>query len=169
MAADRHRFHEIHQLLLLVVRNPLEAPSVSMISYSEPRFLSIYGTPAEGRPVKMSNSPTTTHTAPAVIKPYSFPTPIRAIDPLLSSSPPSRTTRTKFSEEDLERLVRFAAEEDPWEKRHGQIGEAWGRVLKRLQSENRFENSTISTLQNKVNNFIAWQKVCPSLSCVHAR
>ena len=108
----------------------------------------------------MSGIPPTMHTTPTVTKPYGFPTTIPAIDPWLSSSSPSRTTRSKVSGEDLEQLVRITAEEDPWGKPYGQITKAWERVLKQLQLEQCFKNSHVTTLQNKINCFIAWQEVC---------
>ena len=94
-----------------------------------------------------------------VIKPYAFPALIPAIDPQLSSSPPTCGTRTRFTEEELDQLIRIAADEDPWKRPHGQVGPAWRRILACLQEQKKFEGSSITTLQNKVNAFIAWQKV----------
>lgn len=117
----------------------------------------------------MSNfSSPTTHTNPAIIKPYAFPnpsswthaTPIPAIDPRLNPSPPGRTRRTKYSAEDLEQLVRLAAEEEPWAKPHGQITNSWKEILERLQSEGHFQGSSLTTIQNKLNALLAWQRVC---------
>ena len=81
---------------------------------------------------------------------------ILAIDPQLNPPPPGHTQRSKFSAEDLERLVCLAAEEELWSKPHGQITSSWKGILKRLQSEGRFQTSSITTIQNKLNALVAW-------------
>jgi len=109
-------------------------------------------------------APSTTYIEPVVIRPHAFPDPVShpipAIDPQLNSPSSRRIPRTSFSPEDLTRLVFVTAEEDPWAKPHGQITKTWNKVLEQLQSEGRFEMSSITTLQNKVNALIAWQEVC---------
>ena len=109
------------------------------------------------------------YTAPFIIKPYSFPNPstaqfppaaVPAIDSQLSASPPANSTsRTRFTAEEIERLVRLAAEREPWAEPRGKITESWKKLLKDLQSEGYFENSTYTTLQNKIKALVAWQKV----------
>ena len=112
----------------------------------------------------MPDSPPSTHTRPLIIKPYGFPDTISqpavvsAVDPGLDSMP-RRLPKARFSSEDLERLVRFAAEEEPWAKPHGGRANAWKKILDRLQSEGRFQGSCTTTLQNKVNALVAWQEV----------
>ena len=128
----------------------------------------------------MQNTPPPTqHTEPLVVKPYAFPNPscqarvasLLTIDPRLnpSASPPGPTHRTKFSAEDLEQLVRFAAKEEPWTKPHGQVTNSWRSILKDLQSEGRFQSSSITTIQNKLNALVAWQEVSIKLEgvCAH--
>ena len=114
----------------------------------------------------MSNCPSPAmFTQPSVIKPYAFPDPscqarpIHTIDPQLNVPPPSRNRRAKFSVEDLEWLVRLAAEKEPWAKPHGQIRNSWKEILDQLQSEGRFQTSSVTTIQNKLNALIAWQEV----------
>ena len=109
------------------------------------------------------------YTAWFIIKPYSFPNPstaqfppaaVPAIDPQLFALPPANSTsRTKFTTEEIERLVCLAAEREPWAKPHGKITESWKQLLKDLQSEVHFENSMHTTLQNKIHALITWQKV----------
>lgn len=124
-----------------------------------------------GEVTNMSNPPSPNlHTKPLVVKPYTFPDPscqacvasILAIDPQLNPPPPGHTQRSKFSAEDLERLVCLAAEEELWSKPHGQITSSWKGILKRLQSEGRFQTSSITTIQNKLNALVAWQEVFSS-------
>lgn len=120
----------------------------------------------------MSDRFPATHTNAAVIKPYSFLNTamllsIPAIDPQLSSSPRAHTSRSKSSEKDLERLVRITVEEDPWMKPHGKAAKAWKDILEQLQSEQRFESSSVADIQNKVNALIAWQEVILSRLYVH--
>jgi hypothetical protein len=109
------------------------------------------------------------HTNPLTVKPYSFLNPscqarrtsILTIDPRLTPAPvpPGPRHRTKFSGKDLERLVRFAAEEEPWTKPHGQVTNSWKTVLGRLQSEGWFKSSSPTTVQNKLNALVVWQEV----------
>lgn len=110
--------------------------------------------------------PLTMYTKPVIIKPYTFPDPscqarppIPGIDPQLCPPPPDRTHRTKFSAEDLERLVRLAVDEEPWAKPRGQVTKSWNTILMKLQSEGRFRTSSITTIQNKLNGLLAWQEV----------
>lgn len=119
--------------------------------------------------------PATPHTEPLVVRPYGFPDPscqarsasVLAIDPRLNPTlvPPGQPPRskTKFSTDDLERLVHFAAEERPWTKPHGQITKSWKTILKKLQSEGRFKTSSVTTVQNKLNVLVAWQEVFSDL------
>ena len=118
----------------------------------------------------MQNS-STLHTTPLIIKPYTFPDTVSnpaavpMIDPELNP-PPRRIPKTRFTAEELERLVRLVAEEEPWTKPHGEITKSWNKVLHKLQSEgDRFEWSTVATLQNKVNALLTWQKVLLIMTC----
>ena len=86
------------------------------------------------------------------------------IDPQLSLSTFRHVPKTKFSADDLERLVRLTAEELPWTKPRGQVTRAWENVLQQLQLEGRFETSSVTTLQNKINVLVAWQEVFPLFS-----
>ena len=109
------------------------------------------------------------HTTPFTVKPYSYPNPataqfppapVPAINPQLTASiPTGRTPRSKFSSQDIERLICLAAEEEPWAKPHGNITKSWNKILKKLQSEGRFEHSTVTTIRNKVGALLTWQKV----------
>ena len=78
-------------------------------------------------PLQITNvldHPSTMHTEPLVIKPYTFPNPscqahlnpIPAINPQLNAPSPGQTHRTKFSGEDLEWLICLAVEKEPWAK-----------------------------------------------------
>ena len=113
----------------------------------------------------MQSTLSTAHTEPITIQPYTFPDTISnpavipAIGPELNS-PTHRLPETRFSSDDLERLVWLVAEEEPWTKPHGERTNAWNRVLNQLQSERSgFEGTPITTLQNKVNALVAWQAV----------
>ena len=44
-------------------------------------------------------------------------------------------------------------------KPHGQITRSWGEILDTLQSKGHFKRSSMTTIQNKVNALIVWQKV----------
>lgn len=109
------------------------------------------------------------HTKPLVVKPYNFPNSscqahhasILAIDPRLAAVPvpPGPHHKTRFLAKDLERLVHFAAEEEPWTKPHGQVTNSWKTVLVHLQSEGQFKSSSPTTIQNKLNALVAWQEV----------
>ena len=112
------------------------------------------------------------HTNAVVIKPYSFLNTamllsIPAIDLQLSSSPHTHTSRSKSSEQDLEWLVRITVEEDPWMKPHGKAAKTWKDIIEQLQSEQCFESSSVTNIQNKVNALIAWQEVILSRLYVH--
>ena len=106
----------------------------------------------------------TMHTNLSIVKPYTFLNPLYQahvtfalmIDPQLNLPPPSCTHRAKFSTEDLEQLIHFAIEKEPWTKPHGQVMKSWGVILKQLQSEGCFKTSSFSIIQNKLNALVAW-------------
>ena len=121
-------------------------------------------------PLQITNvldHPSTMHTEPLVIKPYTFPNPscqahlnpIPAINPQLNAPSPGQTHRTKFSGEDLEWLICLAVEKEPWAKPHSQVTKSWKAILNQLQLEGRFQTSSVTTIQNKLNALIAWQEV----------
>jgi len=110
----------------------------------------------------------TRYIEPAVIKPYAFPDPlvqarppIPWIDPTLNPLPPDLPRCQLFSLDNLECLVSFVADAEPWAQPHGQRTKVWKVILDKLQSENRFKASSIATIQNKLNMLVAWQEVAP--------
>jgi len=110
--------------------------------------------------------PPTRYIDPAVISPFAFPDPsiqarppIPWFDPTLNPIPPELPRRHSFSADDLESLVRFAADTEPWAQPRGQRTKAWNAILNKLQSEGRFKASSVTTIQNKLNALVAWQEV----------
>jgi len=114
--------------------------------------------------------PPARYTDPAVIYPYAFPDasvqarpPIPWIDPTLNPLPLDLPQRQLFSPDDLEWLIRLAADAEPWAQPHGQRTKMWNVILNKLRSDGRFKTSSVTTIRNKLNTIVAWQEVPPVL------